>query len=97
MPSIALLIGWALVGWCGTGPRPKWPSPPGGPPDPDPWGPYLVTSLIGIAGGVVGGWVFAQLFGVDQAAAGIAVSLIGAFAGGRIAADAAAMFSSRGR
>lgn len=90
--NVALLAAWVLVGWCGTGPRPKWPRPPGPPDPPDPWGPYLMGGIIAAVGGVVGGWVFGQLLGVDQAsAAGMVVTLVGAFAGGRLVGDIAGM------
>jgi hypothetical protein len=52
--------------------------------------------VVAAVGGVVGGWVFGQLLGIDQAAAaGILVTLAGAFAGGRLAADATALVGSR--
>jgi hypothetical protein len=96
MPGVGLLVAWLIVGWCGSVPRPHWPQPPG-PPDPDPWGPYLMGGVIAAVGGVVGGWVFGQLLGIDQAAAaGILVTLAGAFAGGRLAADATGLVGSRG-
>lgn len=99
MPSLALLVGWAIVGWCGNEPRPRWPRPPGPPPPdptPDPWGPYLMSSLMAAVGGLVGGWLFGQLFGVEQAAAaGVVVTLFGAFAGGRLAGGIAGLAMSR--
>lgn len=96
MPSLALLAGWIIVGWCGTG-RPKWPRPPG-PPDPGPWGPYLIGGIIAAVGGVVGGWAFGQLFTVDAAsAAGVLVTLAGAYAGGRLAGDIAGLAMPGGR
>lgn len=47
-------------------------------------------------GGLVGGWLFGQLFGVEQAAAaGVVVTLFGAFAGGRLAGGIAGLAMSR--
>ncbi|MDH5508661.1 MAG: hypothetical protein OEZ02_15675 [Anaerolineae bacterium] len=51
-PMLAVSL---LVGWCGTPWPRRWPWPPPGP-DPDPW----LTKVIGLVGGVVGGWVFNQ-------------------------------------
>jgi hypothetical protein len=97
MPAFALLAAWVIVGWCGTVPRPRWPHPPG-PPDPDPWGPYLIGGIVAAVGGVVGGWVFGQLLAIDQlSAAGIVVTLMGAFAGGRLAGDIVGLAMGRAR
>ena len=54
-PLIAL---WALVGWCGTVPRPPFPPQP----DPDPWPIYFVARVIGVVSGIVGGWAYSQVF-----------------------------------
>jgi len=87
MPEVPVLIGWVLVGWCGTVPRPRPPFPP--PPDPDPWWRnYLVGGILAVIGGVVGGYAFDQLFSVDLATTGgVLLSLAGAFVGGRLAGD----------
>jgi hypothetical protein len=94
MPDVGLLIGWALVGWCGTVPWwVRWKFPPPPPPDPDPWWRnYLVGGVIGAIGGVVGGWVFGQLFALDFAeidAAGMLLTFAGVFVGARLATDVA--------
>jgi hypothetical protein len=91
MPDLPVLIGWLLVGWCGTPWRPRWPVPPP-PPDGNPWMRYVIGGVIGAVGGVIGGYVFGQLFGADLAAdAGVLLSLVGAFAGGRILGDVAGL------
>jgi len=91
MPELPILVGWVVLGWCGTVPRPRPPFPPN-PPDPDPWWRgYLIGAVIGIIGGVIGGWVFDQLFQPDLAsAAGALLTFAGAFAGGRLIGDLAA-------
>ena len=84
MTALALL-GWAVVGWCGTPwPRPwPWPPPPG--PTPDPW----LSKVIGVIGGIAGGWAFSALYGVDvQSAAGLVLTFFGAAAGSVILNDA---------
>jgi hypothetical protein len=54
--SAQLFILSALVGWCGTPwPRP-WPWPPPGP-DPNPW----LAKIIGVVGGLVGGWALGSM------------------------------------
>jgi hypothetical protein len=82
--TILALIGWAIVGWCGTPPRP-WPWPwPGPGPQPDPW----YRKVIGLVGGVAGGWAFFQLFTADlTTAAGFLVTAVGAWAGSVIFND----------
>jgi hypothetical protein len=86
--SVALLVGYLIAGWCGTrGPRP--PIPPQ-PPDPDPWSRYLIDGVIGALGGLVGGFLFASLFGIDVATdVGVLIGVAGAFFGGRILSDLA--------
>jgi uncharacterized membrane protein YeaQ/YmgE (transglycosylase-associated protein family) len=80
----AAALGWALIGWCGTPFPRRWPWPPP-PPDGDPW----IVKVIGIIGGVAGGWAFGQLFGADlESAAGLVVSFFGAWAGSIILNDA---------
>lgn len=63
----------ALVGWCGT-PWPKrwpWPWPP--PPDPNPW----MSKIIGVIGGVLGGWALGAMSGAE----GVVAVAIGAWVG----------------
>jgi uncharacterized membrane protein YeaQ/YmgE (transglycosylase-associated protein family) len=88
--SGALILGWALVGWCAT-PWRKWPPPP----PPDPW--WWIVNVVGVVGGILGGWLFGQLFAVDLAeSAGILLTMVGAVAGSIIANDVAGM-AMRGR
>jgi hypothetical protein len=71
--SVPLLIVSALVGWCGT-PWPRrwpWPWPPPGP-DPDPW----LTKVIGVVGGLIGGFVVGQL-----ADPGLLAAVVGGWVG----------------
>jgi hypothetical protein len=61
--SFPLIALWALAGWCGSEPRRiripwRWPVPD---PDPEPW--WLVSRVIGLAAGILGGWAFTQVFG----------------------------------
>jgi uncharacterized membrane protein YeaQ/YmgE (transglycosylase-associated protein family) len=52
--------------------------------------------VIGIIGGVGGGWLFGQLFGVDlESAAGLVVSFFGAWAGSVILNDAYGLVGGR--
>jgi hypothetical protein len=100
--TFSLLALWALVGWCGT-PWPRWwrwPIPP--PPEPDPRGPspqpWLVSKIIGVVGGIAGGWVYAEVFGPlpdpwnpgpEPWMRGLAVAAtaLGAFVGARLLSD----------
>jgi hypothetical protein len=68
-PLIAL---WALVGWCGNEPIrirlvPHGPTPP----EPDPEPNWLVSRLIGVVAGVIGGFVFRQVFGASPELGGL--------------------------
>ena len=104
MPDISVLVGWLLVGWfCGTPPLlppnpilPPSPILPPNPilpprPEPDPWLRYLIAGVIAAVGGLIGGFVFAQLFGAGYAdPAGLLVTFVGAFVGARLLAGLAA-------
>lgn len=70
---------WALVGWCGTPWPRRWPVPP---PPPEPW---WRSALLGVIGGIIGGWAFGSALGMD----GMVASSFGALAGGRILNDIA--------
>lgn len=94
----SLIVLWALVGWCGTVPRPRFPPPPD-PPDP---GPCLVCGVIGAIAGIIGGWAFTQVFlPTDQfpirSAIYAAATTVGAFVAGRIASDIYAAAATRKR
>jgi uncharacterized membrane protein YeaQ/YmgE (transglycosylase-associated protein family) len=78
---------WALSGWCGT-PWRRFPPPP--PPNPDPW---LSLRVVGIIGGLVGGWAFGRIFQSDPmpglSAVHVAATCVGAFIGGRVLSELA--------
>jgi hypothetical protein len=90
--NISLLVFWAIIGFdCGT-PWPgfwllRLPIPPP-PPEPRPRPNWLLLSIIGIVGGLAGGWVFTQVFGPSPepwtSLVPAATTGIGAFAGGRL-------------
>jgi hypothetical protein len=70
---------WALVGWCGTPwPRP-WPWPPSVDRPLNPW----VSKLVGVVGGLLGGWVFSLLWpvGGSWTAIDAAATAVGAWVG----------------
>lgn len=94
--TLPLIVLWAFVGWCGTGPRPRFPPPP----EPDPWPIYLVSRVIGIVAGIIGGWAYTQLFlpqDPDPLRSGLfaATTAVGAFAVARVVTDVYGMASSR--
>jgi hypothetical protein len=66
---------WGLAGWCGT-PWRHWPPPP--PPGPDPW---WAVKVLGVIGGVGGGWLFHALSSDPMP------GIVGAFIGGRVLSD----------
>ena len=88
----AIILGWALVGWCGTGWR-HWPPPP---PPPDPW--WWIVNVLGAVAGVAGGWAFSQMFNVDLASsAGVLLTFVGAAVGSVVANDVAGFVAPRGQ
>jgi hypothetical protein len=97
--NLSLLVLWALVGWCGTVPR-RWPWPPPPPdPGPDPW--WLVSRVIGIIAGIIGGWAYTQVFGPSPEpwvlALPAAASSLGAFVVARVATDIYGRLRGRGQ
>jgi hypothetical protein len=68
---LSLFVLWAFVGWCTTGVPVWWwqwrrwfeivppPDIPERPPRPN----WLPHRIIGVVGGVVGGWLFTEVFG----------------------------------
>jgi len=76
--NFALLMLWAADGWCGT----PWPGHPHPHPDPDPWW----WRVIGLVGGVAGGWLFSVAWpaGTMEPAVFAAVSSLAAFVGGAV-------------
>jgi hypothetical protein len=87
--NITLIALWAFSGWCGTcgTPYPGWWRHPH-PPDPEPW--WFVSRLIGVVFGVIGGFVYTQVFGPQPEPW---ASALGGFVAGRIAADIYGRFS----
>jgi hypothetical protein len=82
-----LWVFWALVGWCGTPwPHRFIPRPPP-PPDPDPW---WYTKFGGVIGGILGGWVFDQVWPMagNISGIGVAATAVGAFVGAVLVGDA---------
>lgn len=79
--------------------------PPGPPVDPGPHPPspidpgprrWLVLGVLGAVGGVIGGYVFAQLFKVDYgAAASLLLTFAGSFVGARLVADVGSLIMPR--
>jgi hypothetical protein len=83
LPLFAL---WAIIGDCGTPYPGWWPHPK---PEPDPW---WRPRLIGVVAGIVGGWIFTQVFTDPQphpwtSALPVAASAVGAFAASRLVGD----------
>lgn len=88
---------WLIGGECGT-PYPGWwpfPFPRPEPPDPDPGPPVWTVKLIGAVAGVAGGWAFTKVFGPSQESWFGPVSILGAFAAGRVVGDVFLMAKRR--
>jgi uncharacterized membrane protein YeaQ/YmgE (transglycosylase-associated protein family) len=86
---------WAFVGWCGT-PWRRWPVPPQpGGPQPEPW---LSMRLLGVIGGLAGGWIMSRLFDGTPLPAHtlgfVAAASVGAFVGGRVLAEVTSRLTS---
>jgi uncharacterized membrane protein YeaQ/YmgE (transglycosylase-associated protein family) len=83
--SIAWFVFWGAVGWCGTPWPRKWPPPP----PPDPW--WFIDRVVGIVGGIIGGWLFTQAWPVGEVeelvGLAAAASGVGAFVGSLILLD----------
>jgi len=86
--NIALIVMWAADGWCGT----PWPHHPH--PVPDPWW----WRVLGLVGGVAGGWLFSVAFPIGNTDLAIyaAVSSLGAFVGGAVVHSFAGMAGAGG-
>jgi hypothetical protein len=99
--SVYLIVFWLLVGFCGTVPFPPFPRPVPDP-DPNPPGPYpwLVSKIIGGVAGIIGGWVFTQVFLPQdpiplRSALFAAASAVGAYVAANIATDIYGQISNR--
>ncbi len=85
MSYVIMFIGWALAGWCGTGPKPgPWPLPEPDP-GPNPWR----RIFSGIIGGMAGGLLFHLAFPADVPLTGgaFALTCIGAYIMGFVLSD----------
>jgi hypothetical protein len=81
--SALVLFGWGLVGWCGTGPKPR-PSPK--------------QIISGVIGGLVGGGLVYFALGLSGALGSMdfVATAIGAYAGGRVLSDIAELVLGKG-
>lgn len=88
MGYVIMFVGWALAGWCGTGPKPL-PIPE---PDPNPWR----RIITGIIGGIIGGLLYHLSFPADVPLTGgnFALTCIGAYIMGFVLSD---LFGAFGR
>jgi len=84
--TIGMLIFFGAVGWCGTG-WPWWWHRPPPPPPPDPW--WFIDRIVGIVGGVVGGWLFTQGWAIPDQGGGLSAAAagLGALVGSLILLD----------
>jgi hypothetical protein len=90
--NTALLIAWAIAGWCGTPfPRGPWWRFPPPPPPPDPFR-EIAFRLAGVAGGIAGGFLYNSAFPMQSLdAVNVAATAFGAFLGGMLASDLAGL------
>ena len=94
--SPSLIFFWGLVGWCGTVPRPRFPPLP----EPDPWPIYLVSRGIGVVSGILGGWVYTQVFLPQdpipsRSGLYVAATAVGAFVAARVVTDIYGQIANR--
>ena len=97
--NLTLIVLWALSGLCGNEPlrltlRPREVEPPV--PHPN----WVVTRIIGIVAGIIGGWLYTQVFGPQpepwSSALPAAASALGAIIAARVVIDVYARFSGGG-
>lgn len=94
--TIQLAVLWGLAGWCGTPPFPwPWPWPD---PDPNPW----VIKIVGVVGGLVGGFALWQLFAGGVSTNGFeainaAATAVGAYIGSVFFSDMYGLVTGRGK
>jgi hypothetical protein len=98
--SPSLIILWALVGWCGTVPRPWWPPlpPPPDPPEPRPC--LVCGKVLGAIAGIIGGWAYTQVFLPQdpipaRSALYAASTAVGAFVVARVVTDVYGLISNK--
>lgn len=62
---LSLFVLWGITGWCGTLLLIllRFPPPPLDTPERPPRPNWLLPRIIGVVGGVIGGWVFTEAFG----------------------------------
>ena len=70
--SVSMLIFWGLVGWCGTPWPLRWPPPP----PPPPTFRWFVSRLVGVVGGIAGGWIVNGTLLVQEVPGAIASTVI---------------------
>ena len=97
--SVSLVFFWALVGWCGTVPRP-FPSFPEPIPKPEPRPCLVCGKVIGAVAGILGGWAYTQLFLPQdpipvRSGFYVAVTAVGAFVASRVVTDIIVQISNR--
>ncbi len=70
---------WTLVGWCGTPWPGPWPWPPSGDRRSNPW----LAKLVGVIGGLAGGWLLSLTWSLEGSSTGIdaAATAVGAWIG----------------
>jgi drug/metabolite transporter (DMT)-like permease len=87
-----LIAFWMLMGWCGNEPRGPIPKKP----DPIPW---WIIKILGVIGGVAGGWLFYQVWppGQEAGITGIYVAAtgIGAYVGSAFLCDVYGLIRGR--
>lgn len=93
MMSFSVIALWALVGFCGNEPHPLPPFTAPVPPRPWPW---LVSKVIAIGAGILGGWAYTQVFlPQDPVPYYPAATAVGAFAASGFATGPAETSSNR--
>jgi hypothetical protein len=91
--NTALLLAYAIAGWCGTIPRLWWRFPP--PPPPDPFR-EIPFRLAGVLGGIAGGFLYSSAFSMQSLdAVNVAATAFGALLGGMLASDLAGLAMAR--
>ena len=87
--NLGMIIFWAAVGWCGNElRRPKRPYPP-----PPPW----LSVILGVIGGVIGGWALSRLLSGDDALlrGDLLTTGVGALVGGIVFSSLPSLFGGR--